>query len=302
MKLKPTKYVWMDGKFKKWKDATIHLITHTFHYGAGAFEGVRFYDTPKGTAVFRLADHTKRLFYSANAIGIKVPYSQKVFNEAIVELLRKNKVKGGYIRPIVWYGAGHMGVNPIHAPVNVAIASWPWGAYLAHDSIKVMTSSFIRIHPKSTVSDAKINGHYANSIQAILEVKKKGYDEALFLDYKGDVAEGAAENIFMVKKNVLITPPKGSILPGITRDSIMKVAKDLGYKVQEKTIKLKDLYGADEVFLTGTAAEVVPVRMVDKKKIGQGTAGPVAKALKAAFMDIVQGRNPKYKKWLTYVN
>lgn len=302
MKLKPTKYVWMDGKFVAWKNATIHLITHTFHYGAGAFEGVRFYDTPKGTAVFRLPDHTKRLFYSANAVGIKIPFSQKQINEALVELLRKNKVKGGYIRPIVWYGSGHMGVNPLEAPVNIAIACWPWGAYLAHDSIKIMTSSFIRIHPKSTVSDAKINGHYANSIQAILEVKKKGYDEALFLDYKGNVAEGAAENIFMVKKNVLITPPKGSILPGITRDSIMKVAKDLGYKVEEKTIKLKDLYAADEVFLTGTAAEVVPVRMVDKKKIGKGAPGPVAKALKSAFMDIVQGKNPKYKKWLTYVN
>ena len=301
MKLKPTKYIWMDGKFKKWKDATIHLITHTFHYGAGAFEGVRFYDTPKGTAVFRLADHTKRLFYSASAIGIKMPYSQKVINEAILTLLKKNGVKGGYIRPIVWYGAGHMGVNPINAPVNVAIASWPWGAYLAHESIKMMTSSFIRIHPKSTVSDAKINGHYANSIQAILEVKKKGYDEALFLDYKGNVAEGAAENVFMVKKNVLITPPKGSILPGITRDSIMTVAKDLGYKVQEKTIKLKDLYAADEVFLTGTAAEVTPVRLIDKKKIGSGKPGPVTKVLNKTFMEIVEGKNSKYKKWLTYV-
>ncbi len=301
MKLKPTKYIWMDGKFVAWKNATIHLITHTFHYGAGAFEGVRFYDTPNGTAVFRLKDHTKRLFYSAKAIGVKMPYSQKAINEAILTLLKKNKVKGGYIRPIVWYGAGHMGVNPINAPVNVAIASWPWGAYLAHESIKMMTSSFIRIHPKSTVSDAKINGHYANSIQAILEVKKKGYDEALFLDYKGNVAEGAAENVFMVKKNVLITPPKGSILPGITRESIMTVAKGLGYKVQEKTIKLKDLYAADEVFLTGTAAEVTPVRLIDKKKIGSGKPGPVTKALNVAFMDIVQGKNPKYKKWLTYV-
>lgn len=292
----------MDGKFKKWRDATIHLITHTFHYGAGAFEGVRFYDTPKGTAVFRLADHTKRLFYSAEAVGIKIPFSQKKINEVIVELLRKNKVKSGYIRPIVWYGEGHMGVNPIGAPVNVAIACWPWGAYLAHDSIKMMTSSFIRIHPKSTVSDAKINGHYANSIQAVLEAKKAGYDEALFLDYKGNVAEGAAENIFMVKKGVLITPPPGSILPGITRDSVMKLAKSLGYKVIEKTFKLKDLYGADEVFLTGTAAEVVPVREIDKKMIAKGEVGPVAKAVKAAFMDVVAGKNPKYKKWLTYVN
>lgn len=302
MKLKPTKYIWMDGKFVQWKNATVHLITHTLHYGAGAFEGVRFYDTPKGTAVFRLEDHTKRFFYSAKAIGIKMPYSQKQINEAVVMLLRKNKVKSGYIRPITWYGAGHMGVNPMGAPINVAIACWPWGAYLAQESIKMMTSSFIRIHPKSTVSDAKINGHYANSIQAILEAKKAGYDEALFLDYKGNVAEGAAENIFMVKKGVLITPPAGSILPGITRDSIMKVAKDLGYKVIEKTIKLKDLYAADEVFLTGTAAEVTPVRQIDKKTIAKGKVGPVSKLLNAAFMDIVQGQNQKYKKWLTYVN
>lgn len=302
MKLKPTKYIWMDGKFIKWQKATIHLITHTFHYGAGAFEGIRFYDTPNGTAVYRLADHTKRLFYSAQAIGIKMPFSQKAMNEAVVTLLKKNKVKSGYIRPIVWYGEGHMGVNPIGAPVNVAIACWPWGAYLAQESIKIMTSSFIRIHPKSTVADAKINGHYMNSIQAVLEVKKKGYDEALFLDYKGNVAEGAAENIFMVKKGVLITPPVGSILPGLTRDSIMKLAKDLGYPVKEKTFKLKDLYLADEVFLTGTAAEVIPVHMVDKKIIAKGQVGPVTKAIHVAFMDIVAGKNQKYKKWLTYVN
>ncbi len=301
MKLKPTKYIWMDGKFVQWKNATVHLITHTLHYGAGAFEGVRFYDTPKGTAVFRLADHTKRLFYSAKAIGVKMPYSQKQINEVVVKLLKKNGVKSGYIRPLVWYGEGHMGVNPKGAPINVAIASWPWGAYLAQESIKMMTSSFIRIHPQSTVADAKINGHYANSIQAVLEVKKKGFDEALFLDYKGNVAEGAAENIFMVKKGVVITPPVGSILPGITRDSIMKLAKDLGYKVIEKTIKLKDLYGADEVFLTGTAAEVVPVRQIDKKTIAKGKVGPVTKALNVAFMDIVAGKNQKYKKWLTYV-
>lgn len=302
MKLKPTKYIWMDGKFKKWKDATIHLITHTLHYGTGAFEGIRFYDTPKGAAVFRLADHTKRFFYSAKAAGIKIPYSQKQISDVILQLLKKNKIKSGYIRPIAWYGEGHMGVNPIGAPINVAIACWPWGAYLAQESIRMMTSSFIRIHPKSTVSDAKISGNYANSIQAVLEAKKAGYDEALFLDYKGNVAEGAAENIFMVKKDVLITPPPGSILPGFTRDSIIKLAKDLGYKVIEKTIKLKDLYNADEVFLTGTASEIVPVSVIDKKTIAKGKVGPVSKSLNKVFMAVVEGENPKYKKWLTYVN
>ena len=302
MKLKPTKYVWMDGRFVEWQKATIHLITHTLHYGAGVFEGIRFYNTFGGTAVYRLDDHIRRFFYSARAIGIQVPFSRKQFGEAVLELLRKNKIKSGYIRPIAWYGSGHMGVNPIGATVNVAIACWPWGIYLTQESIKIMTSSFIRIHPKSTVSDAKISGHYANSIQAVLEAKKAGYDEALFLDYKGHVAEGAAENIFMVKKGVLLTPPKGSILPGITRDSVMSLAKDLGYAVTEKTMTLKDLYNADEVFLTGTAAEIVPVRMVDKKKISSGRVGPVTRSIQAAFEDVVTGRHKKYKKWLTYLD
>ena len=302
MKLRSTKYVWMDGKFVPWKKATIHLITHTLHYGAGVFEGIRFYDTPKGTAVFRLEDHMKRLIYSAKAIGIRLPYPAKKLSEVVVRLLKKNGVKSGYIRPLVWYGEGHMGINPIGAPVNVAIACWPWGVYLAQESIRIKTSTFMRIHPKSTVHDAKISGHYANSIQAVLEVKKAGYDEALFLDYKGDVAEGPGENLFMVKSKVLITPAEGSILPGFTRDSIMKLAKDMGYKVVEKSFKLKELYAADEVFLTGTAAEVVPVRQVDQKRIGTGKPGPVTGALYKAFMEVIEGKNPKYKKWLTYVN
>lgn len=302
MKLTPTKYIWMDGKFKLWKDATIHLITHTLHYGAGAFEGIRFYDTPQGTVIYRLPDHIKRLFYSADAVAIKIPFTQKQVCEAAVELLRKNKTKGGYMRPIVWYGEYHMGVDPTGAPVNIAIAAWPWGAYLAEGGIRLMTSSFIRIHPKSTRSDAKINGHYFNSVQAVLEAKKAGYDEALFLDFDGNVAEGSGENIFMVKDGVLITPALGSILPGITRDSVINVAKDLGYKVVEKKIKLKELYGADEVFLTGTAAEIVPVKQVDKKVIVGWKDRPVSNALSKAFGDIVAGKNPKYKKWLTYVN
>ncbi|MBN2306956.1 branched-chain amino acid transaminase [Candidatus Peregrinibacteria bacterium] len=302
MKLKSTKYVWMDGKFISWKKATVHLITHTLHYGAGVFEGIRFYKTPKGTVIFRLTDHIKRLFYSAGAIGVKVPFSEKEVHDAVIRLVKKNEIKSGYIRPLIWYGEGHMGINPIGAPVNIAIACWPWGLYLKAESIRVKTSSFMRIHPKSTVHDAKISGHYANSIQAVLEVKKAGYDEALFLDYKGHVAEGPGENIFMVKNHVLITPAKGSILPGFTRDSIMKLAKDMGYQVMEKSFKLKDLYAADEVFLTGTAAEVVPVREVDKKKIGNGKVGPITQVLYKAFMEVVNGNHSKYKKWLTYVN
>lgn len=301
MKLTPTKYVWMDGKFIPWKKATIHLITHTFHYGAGSFEGIRFYDTPKGVMIFRLQDHIHRLFYSADAVGIKIPYAEKQVCEAAVELVRRNKIRGGYIRPIAWYGEGFMGVNPIGAPINVAIACWAWGAYLPKEVIKIMTSSFERIHPKSTRCDAKINGHYANSIQAVLEIKKHGYDEALFLDYAGNVAEAASENICMVKNGVLITPPVGSILPGFTRDAVMHLAKDLGIKVLEKKFKLAELYKADEVFLTGTAAEVVPVCQVDKQIIANYQKRPVTRALSKAFKKMIAGENPKYHKWLTYV-
>lgn len=302
MKLTPTKYIWMDGKFKLWKDATIHLITHTLHYGAGSFEGIRFYDTAKGTAVFRLADHIKRLFYSSAVIGIKIPFTQKQVCDATVELLRKNKIASGYIRPITWYGEGHMGLDPAGAPVNIAVACWPWGAYLAAETIRIMTSSFIRIHPQSTRSDAKINGHYFNSVEAVLEVKKAGYDEALFLDFEGNVAEGSGENIFMVKNNVLYTPALGSILNGLTRDAVMSLAKDLGHKVVEKKFKLTELYKADEVFLTGTAAEIVPVRVIDKKTIAGWKERPVTRALSKAFKEVISGENPKYKKWLTYVN
>lgn len=302
MKLKPTKYIWMDGKFKLWKNATLHLITHTLHYGAGSFEGIRFYDNADGTAIFRLQDHIKRLFYSSSVIGLKVPFSEKQVCDATVELIRKNKIKGGYIRPITWYGEGHMGLDPSEAPVNIAVACWPWGAYLPKETIRIMTSSFIRIHPKSTRSDAKINGHYFNSVQAVLEVKKAGYDEALFLDFEGNVAEGSGENIFMVKNGVLITPALGSILNGITRDSVMTLAKDLGYKVVEKKFKLAELYKADEVFLTGTAAEMVPVCEIDKKVIAGCKDRPVTRALSKAFKEAVAGKNPKYRKWLTYIN
>ena len=301
MDLKKTKYIWMDGKFKNWKDAKIHLITHTLHYGGGCFEGIRFYDTPDGPAVFRLKDHIKRLFYSSSAIGIKIPFSQKEVCEAIVELLRKNKIKSGYIRPFTYYGEGHMGINPIGAPMNIAIAAWSFPSYLGHEIIRVKTSSYIRIHPKSTVADAKIVGHYSNSILASLEARRAGYDEALFLDYKDNVAEGPGENIFMVKKGIIYTPSVGSILPGFTRDAVMQIAKDLGYKVMEKSFKLKDLLSADEVFMTGTAAEVSPVGVIDKKKIGKGQAGPISEEMKKVYTDAVHGKIKKYQKWLTYI-
>ena len=299
--MKSTKYIWMDGKFKKWKDAKIHVLAHTLHYGAGSFEGIRFYNTPDGPAIFRLKEHTKRFFYSAKAIDMKIPYSQKEINETIIKLVKKNKVKGGYIRPLAFYGYGKMGLNPAGAPVNVSIACWPWGTYLGEDAVKIKTSQYIRIHPQSTVADAKICGHYVNSILASIEVHKQGYHEALFLDYKGNVAEGPGENIFMVKKGVIYTPPLGTILAGITRDSAMTIAKDLGFKVVEKILKLKDLYAADECFFTGTAAEVTPIISIDKKKIGNGKIGLITTELQKTFLGVVKGRNEKYRKWLTYI-
>ena len=300
--MKKTKFIWMDGKFKKWNDAKIHVLVHGLHYGSAAFEGVRFYNTPDGPAIFRLKDHTKRLFYSSSAIGMKIPYSQKELNEAQIKLIKKIKVKAGYIRPLTYYGYGKMGLNPTGAPVNVSIVAWPWGSYLGNDEINVKISKYIRIHPDSLVADAKISGHYVNSILATLEIHKEKFDEALFLDYKGNVAEGPGENVYIVKKGVIYTPELGSILAGITRDSILTIARDLGIKVIEKKIKPKEFYSADEAFFTGTAAEVAAIVTLDKNKIGDGKMGPVTKILKKAYMDIVKGNNLKYKKWLTYVN
>ena len=300
--MKSTKYIWMDGKFKKWKDAKIHIICHTLHYGAGAFEGIRFYNTPDGPAVYRLKEHIQRLYYSAKSIGMKIPYSQKEMIEVTLKLLKKNKIKAGYIRHLIYYGYGKMGLYPKGAPVNVSIACWPWGAYLEGDTITVKTSKYIRIHPDSLVADAKICGHYVNSILASLEVHKEGYGEALFLDYKGNVAEGPGENIFMVKNGVIYTPPLGTILAGITRNSVITLAKDLGYKTVEKNLKLKDLYNADELFFTGTAAEITAIISLDKKKIANGKKGPVTTKIRKEYLKIVKGQNPKYKKWLSYIN
>jgi branched-chain amino acid aminotransferase len=299
--MKPTKYIWMDGKFRKWKDAKIHIFTHSLHYGGGIFEGIRFYNTPEGTAIFRLQDHIKRFFYSATPIDLKIPYTQKELCDAIVSLLKKNKTKNGYIRPIAYYGYGKMGLCPIGAPVNISILALSFASYLGGNAIRVKTSKYMRLHPKSTIVDAKVTGHYANSIIASLEIHKAGFDEALFLDYENNVAEGPGENIFIVKKGVLYTPLSDNILPGFTRDAIMALARDNGYKVVEKVLKLGDVYSADEAFFTGTAAEVTAISSVDQKTIGKGIIGPVTKKLKDEYLDVAKGRNPKYKKWLTYV-
>ena len=300
--MKTGKYIWMDGRFIKWKEAKIHVLTHSLHYGGAVYEGLRFYNTPDGPAIFRMADHYKRLFYSASALEMKLPFTQKQLMEATVALLKKDKLKSGYIRPIAYFGYGKMGLNPVGSPISVSIAAFPFGSYLGHEQVRVKTSEFIRIHPKSTIADAKITGHYSNSIVASQEIRRAGFEEALFLDYKGNVAEGPGENIFIVKKGVLYTPPTGAIIAGITRDSIIHVARDHGYRVVEKILKQKDIYSADEAFFTGTAAEITPISSLDGKRIGSGRVGEVTARLKDDYMRVVQGKNPKYKKWLTYVN
>jgi len=290
----------MNGKLMAWKDAQVHVLTHALHYGSAVFEGTRCYETPDGTAIFRLQDHTKRLFYSATCLKMKVPYTQRQMNDATLELLRKNELKEGYIRPMVFYGYGKMGLNPKGTPVESMIACWPWGTYLSDKPISVKISPFIRIHPSSCYADAKVTGHYVNSICAVQDLDSR-YQEALLLDFRGYIAEGPGENFFMVKNGIISTPPLGTILKGITRATIMELAEDLGYQVVEKRMKPADAYGADEAFFTGTAAEVTPIGSIDGRKLNEGRMGSVTARIQKAYMDVVHGRNPVYAKWLTLV-
>jgi len=294
-----TEFIWMDGKLVKWKDAKIHILTHSLHYGSAVFEGIRAYKTSKGTAIFRLKEHVKRLFRSASAFGMKVPFSEDEIEKAIVETVKQNKLESGYIRPLIYFGYGKMGLGLKGATVNVSISMWPWGKYLGENAIRVKTSKFIRLHPKSSIMEAKISGHYANSILASEDIHNQGYDEALLLDFEGNIAEGPGENFFIVKDGKLITPKKGHILPGITRDSIMEIAKDQGIQVEEKTLSLEEAYKADEAFFTGTAAEITLIESLDDKKIGNSR--PISEKLKKIFLDSVSGKNKKYSKWLTIV-
>jgi branched-chain amino acid aminotransferase len=293
-----TKYIWLNGKFVRWEKAKIHILTHALHYGSGAFEGIRCYNTKNGPAVFRLKEHIDRLYNSAKSLRMKIPFSKKEFKEAIIKLIKLNKIKECYIRPIVFYGYGKMGLNPKGIPIDCAIIVWPWGKYLK-DKVKVKISRFIRLHPKSVVSSAKICGYYVNSIFATFEAQ--GFDESLLLDYRGFVAEGPGENIFIVKNKMLYTPKLESILPGITRDSIIKIAKDMKIKTVEKDISVKELKNSDEAFFTGTAAEISPIVQINDTIINNGKIGEITKALKEKFYQIIHGENPKYKKWLTFV-
>ncbi|AGU47441.1 branched-chain amino acid aminotransferase IlvE [Variovorax paradoxus B4] len=302
--------IWMDGELVDWRDAKIHVLSHTLHYGCGAFEGVRAYKTPEGTAIFRLAEHTERLFNSAKILRMKIPFTQEQLNEAQKQVVRENKLESCYLRPLIWIGSEKLGVSPKGNRIHAMVAAWSWGAYLGEEGMKrgirVKTSSFTRHHVNITMTQAKTVSNYTNSILANMEALDDGYDEALLLDASGFVSEGAGENIFVVKGGVVYTPDlSAGALNGITRNTILHVCKDLGIELVQKRITRDEVYIADEAFFTGTAAEVTPIRELDRIEIGNrgdgGSRGPVTEKIQAAFFDIVNGKNPKYAHWLTKV-
>jgi branched-chain amino acid aminotransferase len=299
-------WIWYDGKLVPWRDATTHVLTHTLHYGMGVFEGVRCYPTPRGPAIFRLADHTDRLFRSARVFAMPLPFTPAALSDAQREVVRANKLESCYIRPIAFYGSEAMGVAAKSNPVRVAIAAWPWGAYLGADGlekgIRVRTSSFTHHHPNITMCGAKAVCNYAVSILANQEATRDGYEEAMLLDPQGYVCQGSGENIFIVRDGALHTPDlAGGALAGITRATIMTFAEELGIRVLERRITRDEIYVADEAFFTGTAAEVTPIRELDHRPIGSGTRGPVTERLQKRFFDVVNGRDPEHAAWLTPV-
>jgi branched-chain amino acid aminotransferase len=298
--------IWMDGRMVDWRDAKIHVLTHTLHYGCGAFEGVRAYATPEGPAIFRLREHTERLFNSAKILRMKIPFGLDEVLEAQREVVRVNNLDSAYIRPLAWIGDQKLGVNPRGNPVHLMIAAWPWGAYLGEDGLKngirAKTSSYARHHVNITMTQAKAVSNYTNSILASMEATDEGYDEALLLDVHGFVSEGAGENLFLVRNGVVHTPDLSSgALNGITRNTVFSICQDLGVKLVERSITRDEVYIADEAFFTGTAAEVTPIREVDRLEIGNGKPGPITMRIQAAYFDIVSGRNPRYAMWLTPV-
>jgi len=297
--------IWYDGKMVNWRDATTHVLTHTLHYGMGVFEGVRAYKTASGTAIFRLREHTDRLFRSAHINGMKLPYDKATLIEAQKEVVRVNKLESCYLRPIAFYGSEAMGISAKNVSVHVAIGAWPWGAYLGPEAlergIRVKVSSFARHHVNVTMCRAKSVGTYMNSILAHQEVAQDGYDEALLLDVDGFVAEGSGENIFIVRNGTLYEPELSSALEGITRDAVIRIAQDLGIPVVAKRITRDEVYVADEAFFTGTAAEVTPIRELDNRAIGDGRRGPITEKLQKTFFDCVTGKSDRYREWLTPV-
>lgn len=297
--------IWSDGKMVPWRNATTHVLTHTLHYGMGVFEGVRAYQTDQGTAIFRLSEHTDRLFNSAHIFMMKIPYDKATLIEAQLEVVKQNGLESCYIRPIVFYGSEDMGISAKKLSVHVAIAAWPWGTYLGADGlekgIRVKTSSFSRHHVNVNMCRAKSVTTYANSMLAHQEVIQDGYDEALLLDVSGYVAEGSGENIFIIKHNRLYTPDMTSCLEGITRASIIELAGEIGIPVIEKRITRDEVYCADEAFFTGTAAEVTPIRELDNRIIGNGSRGSITTKLQTMFFDCARGKSNNHVNWLTYV-
>ena len=298
-------FIWHDGKLVPWRDATTHVLTHSLHYGLAVFEGVRAYHTVNGTAIFRLKEHTDRLFNSAHIYRMEIPYDKATLMAAQREVVRANKLESCYIRPIAFYGSEKMGVSPRGAKVHVSIAAWPWGAYLGEEGlekgIRIKTSSYARHHVNVNMARAKFSGTYANSILANMEATENGYDEALLLDVDGFVAEGAGVNLFIVKDGVIYEPEIASALVGITRATILTLAKDLGLTVVAKRLTRDDIYIADEAFFTGTAAEVTPIRELDNRTIGAGHRGPITGKLQALFFDVVNGKVAAHADWLTPV-
>ncbi len=297
--------IWFDGKMVDWRDAKVHVLTHTLHYGMGVFEGVRAYKAEQGTAIFRLQAHTDRLFDSAHIMQMKIPFDRETINEAQLAAVRENNLESAYIRPMCFYGSEGMGIRADNLRVHVMVAAWEWGAYLGQEAlekgIRIKTSSFTRHHVNISMCKAKANGHYINSMLALQEAVTDGYDEAMLLDNEGYVAEGSGENIFLVKNNIIYTPDLTSALNGITRNTIFALAEKAGYEMREKRITRDEVYIADEAFFTGTAAEVTPIREVDNRTVGSGSRGPVTEVLQKMYFDLVHGRLEINPDWLTLV-
>lgn len=296
-------FIWLDGEMVPWREAKIHVLTHTLHYGMGVFEGVRAYKTDEGAAIFRMEEHTNRLFRSAHIMGMKMEFDKETINEATRAAVRDNNLESGYIRPMVFFGSEGMGLRADKLKAHVMVAAWSWGSYMGAEAmekgIKVRTSSFTRHHVNANMCKSKTNGSYVNSMLALQEALSCGCDEALLLDTEGYVAEGSGENFFLVRDGVIYTPELTSALDGITRNSIIILAQELGYTVKEKRITRDEVYVADEAFFTGTAAEVTPIRMLDNRAIGGGSRGPITERLQAHYFDVVHGRSAAHKKWLT---
>ena len=304
--MQKSELIWLDGTLVPWERAQVHVLTHTLHYGLGVFEGVRCYETSDGrSAVFRLRDHTRRLFASARILGITIPFDEEAIDAACLDTIRKNRLRACYIRPLVFLGEGEMGLHATTNPVRVAIAVWPWGSYLGDEGvrsgIRVKTSSFQRFHVNTLMTKAKAVGHYVNSILANQEVRRSGYDEALLLDTDGFVAEASGENLFIVRDGIVKTPPLTSVLPGITRATLMALLRERGHTVVEERFTRDEVYIADEAFFTGTAAEVTPVRELDDRAIGTGKPGPVTTTMQGAYLTLIRGGDARHLDWLAFV-